>query len=409
MSFGKISNFTILKYFFGLVFFLGLAWFASEAQADSLTGPCGNFSGETILPGGSLQQAVGSNISSSADIISLGQTVNIGWDSHDAFACWNNTPCNGMVNQFTGACNNITPTFFETFPQPYKQEYKQTCVQADGVGGSYSTTACLEVTVNWSYSGTCGCAVGKSADIAPSGSALCNVGAASAVNYAPSAMVCDKFGCSMAPGSWNWTCGTDGIGQVKRTCNGTTESAPAYGDRGVCGCANGGTFTSAAAVNAAPRCANGTATGAALVGGVWTWQCLGTGSCMNANCSAIYEDTNGHCPNEILSITNSDCSAGTTTGTLCNAGVCCGIFDYCNAATEAIPTASRPTSDLVLCSNGGTSPAGAVDGGGFWNWNCQRQPYPAVCTGANAMTCVSNCTSKHIFNFNFDNWKEVQP
>lgn len=380
-----------------VVFLLAVSYF--NVHADSITGPCGPFDGQTFIPGGGLQQTVGSIIGFTSNNILLGQTIDINWDSHDAISCVNDIPCGDNTRK--GGCDDVAPPFDTSYPQPYIATYNQTCIQPDGKGGQYSTRACVDVTVNWSWDGTCGCANGKSSSVSPDSAIF-----SSTPSRLCSSGVVNSFTHNL--GSWSWNCGFDGIGTVKRTCGANETVNPS--DNGVCGCANGSTFTDLATLNSAQRCANGTPTAPVLVGNIWTWQCLGSGSCLNASCQATYENTAEHCPDTNLNVNMGDatCTPTIVTGTNCDVAACCIGFDYCNADTLANPTASAPTGDLVLCGNSGAMSSGAVDAGGTWEWDCEKNPWPATCT-APGFVCTSNCSSKHIFNFNFDNWKEVQP
>ena len=164
--------------------------------------------------------------------------------------------------------------------------------------------------------GTCGSANGQCFTAAPS-SNLCGAGTASTVS---------------GSGPWNWTCaGLNGGATVSCSAN--------PGVNGVCGSANGQSFTAAPSSN---LCGAGTAS-TVSGSGPWSWTCAGSNGGSTANCSAS-------------SIINGAC--GSANGQ--------SFF-------------SAPTSNL--CSAG---TATALTGTGPWGWSC------AGSSGGSTASCSAN-------------------
>lgn len=152
-------------------------------------------------------------------------------------------------------------------------------------------------------------------------------------------------------GPWSWTCRGTGTGAVSANCRADQTSVA-----GQCGSAQGGYYSTAAAIPQSQMCQAGTATVATDTGTGWRWSCegLGTG-------------------------TTATCQAGKPVTAQCGP-----------ANGKQFATASAVTS-AGLCS-GGTA-VSQPSGAGPWSWTCKGTGESAVNCSAQTLTCETYANS----------------
>jgi YD repeat-containing protein len=171
--------------------------------------------------------------------------------------------------------------------------------------------------------GACGSANGQSFTTAPAAD-LCAAGAATALS---------------GTGPWSWSC-TGANGGTTSSCSANLQATAI---NGVCGSANGQTFSTAPTTG---LCSAGTATEVTYSVTMWSWSCVGTDGGSTIACMANAQTT--------------------------------PINGVCGSANGQIFT-SAPSENL--CSAG---TATAVSGNNPWTWNC---------AGANGGVTVNCSTS----------------
>jgi hypothetical protein len=239
-------------------------------------------------------------------------------------------------------------------------------VAVDGPGNAYVTDSSrLKVYklsgINFISSivttnGVCGSANGQTLNSAPAGN-LCSVGTPTAVT---------------GDGPWNWNC-LGSNGGAPASCSAQIPPTPI---NGVCGAANGASFTTPPTAN---LCSTGFASPLPVSGsGPWTWICGGF---------------NGGTASPV-------CAATLATGPI--NGVCSGA--------NGLAFNSQPGN---LCAVGNAS---AITGasGSPWNWscagyqngskaNCSTASASATCTGGAPATVMSGITPMGVSIDNADN------
>ncbi|UBS31548.1 hypothetical protein LBX01_08455 [Altererythrobacter sp. N1] len=148
-------------------------------------------------------------------------------------------------------------------------------------GGSTANCSKANAACPTIVNGVCGSADNSWSPTEPTTN-LCSSGTPSARTFNPGDSSCSSS-------CWDWSCAGSG--------GGTTDYCYGYQgtpQNGVCGSANGGTFSSTPTSN---LCSQGTVSGMSG-SGPWTWNCLGWYGGTNASCSASYESSttvNGVC------------------------------------------------------------------------------------------------------------------
>jgi len=152
-------------------------------------------------------------------------------------------------------------------------------------------------------------------------------------------------------GPWTWGCNglNGGTNTAGKACA-ADYIAPPVPVTGVCGSANGGTFSSAPASNT--LCSGGTA---GIITGQYNWVCSGSGGGSNTNCSANYST-------EISAVTANPIAGIYSYPryiTLSCSGACTN-FQYCTSGDQCEPNSDYVSpllinSSSVIRSRGGLS------------------------------------------------------
>lgn len=161
------------------------------------------------------------------------------------------------VNGSCGTTNNACVAGTAVHDTDTSTQYLWHCNGSNGGTNSGQCSATIPVTT---VNGACGSANGVVVYSAPS-SGLCNAGSQTAVS---------------GSGPWSWSCTGSGGGSPA-SC-----SAPVASYNGICGPANGQTYSSAPSSGLCSQGANSSVTG------TYNWTCFGGNGGSNAPCSASY-------------------------------------------------------------------------------------------------------------------------
>ncbi len=200
-------------------------------------------------------------------------------------------------------------------------------------------------------------------------------------------------------------------GVCPATCSNSCTNNSCTGTNGVCGAADGGSYSSAPSSS---LCSTGAASAVSNSGGLWRWTCLGSGGGSNDTCWAFIDTppvcgdgiregaeicdnggangscpatcsssctSNGVCPGSIngaCGVAHYTCTSGTSTSNVDGVTdwtwTCQGANGGSNASCSESKSAA-PQCDLThyTCTSGTSS--GGFNGGTAWYWWCTKAGY----------------------------------